>query len=102
MRAIGVGLLGLGNVGAGVARLLDDKAGATAARLGAHVRLRRVAVREADKRRLVDVDPSLVGTDAEAVIADPAVDVVVELIGGEDMAREYVLSAIARKKHVVT
>ena len=102
MRTIGVGLLGLGNVGSGVVKLLDDNQDAITSRLGARVAVQRIAVREADKPRLVDVDHALITTDVEAVIADPAVDVVVELVGGEELARRYVLSAIAKKKHVVT
>jgi homoserine dehydrogenase len=103
MRAIPVGLLGLGNVGSGVVKLLADNAEAIRQRLGgASVELRRIAVREADKPRLVDVDPRLLTTDVQALLDDPEIQIVVELIGGEDAARRYVLDAIARGKHVVT
>src|SRR6516165_8074842 len=102
MRAIPVGLLGLGNVGSGVVKLLADNAEAIRQRLGgASVELRRIAVREADKPRLVDVDPRLLTTDVQALLDDPEIQIVVELIGGEDAARRYVLDAIARGKHVV-
>ena len=102
MRAIGVGLLGLGNVGSGLVKLLDDNAAAIAARIGARIEIRRIAVREADKPRHVSVDPRLLTTDVAAVLDDPSVQIVVELIGGEEAARTYVLGAIARGKHVVT
>jgi homoserine dehydrogenase len=103
MRNIPVGLLGLGNVGSGVVKLLDDNAEAIRQRLGgATVELRRIAVREADKPRLVDVDPRLLTTSAAAVLEDDAIEIVVELIGGEAPARDYVLQAIERGKHVVT
>jgi len=102
MRAIGVGLLGLGNVGAGVVKLLDDNADAIAARIGAKIDVRRIAVRAADKPRLVDVDRGRITTDVESVIDDPQVQIVVELIGGETPAREFVLRAIENGKHVVT
>ena len=101
-REIGVGLLGLGNVGAGVIQLVTDNAAAIEARLGARVVVRRVAVRDPARSRLVAVDPAIVTSDAASVIADPSVDVVVELVGGSDAAREYVLAAIARRRHVVT
>ncbi|MCC6997899.1 MAG: homoserine dehydrogenase [Deltaproteobacteria bacterium] len=102
MRVIGLGLLGLGNVGAGVVKLLADNAAAIEARLGARVEVRRIAVQQAEKRRLVEVDKKLVTTRARDVIDDPSVDVVIELIGGTEPAREYVLGAIAKGKHVVT
>jgi homoserine dehydrogenase len=101
-REIGVGLLGLGNVGSGVVKLLGDNAEAIEARLGARLVVRRIAVRAAEKRRLVDVDKKIITTDARAVVDDPSVDIVVELVGGEGEAKDYVLSAIAKKKHVVT
>ncbi|HEX2570520.1 MAG TPA: homoserine dehydrogenase [Polyangia bacterium] len=102
MRPIGIGLLGLGNVGAGVVQLLRDNADGIAQRVGAPVQVARVAVRALDKPRPVDVPPHLVTTDVTAVLDDPAVDVVVELIGGVEPARSHVLGAIARGKPVVT
>jgi homoserine dehydrogenase len=103
MRKISVGLLGLGNVGSGVVKLLADNAEAIRNRLGgSSVEIRRVCVREADKPRLVDVPPQLITTDAQAVLRDPEVEIVLELIGGEEPARQYLLQAIAAGKHVVT
>lgn len=102
MREIGVGLLGLGNVGAGVVKLLAENAAGIEARLGARVAVRAIAVREPDKRRLVDVDPALVTTDAASVIDRSDVEIVCELVGGERQALGYVLRAIERGVHVVT
>jgi len=103
MRTISVGLLGLGNVGSGVVELLADNAEAIRQRLGGSaVAIRRVAVREADKPRLVDVAPSLITTDVNAILSDPEIEIIVELVGGEEPARTYLLDAIARGKHVVT
>ncbi len=103
MRTISVGLIGLGNVGSGVVKLLADNAEAIAQRLGGSaVAIRRIAVREADKPRLVDVAPSLITTDVAAVLADPEIEIVLELMGGEEPARTYLLDAIARGKHIVT
>ena len=62
MREIGVGLLGLGNVGSGVVKLLKDNAEAIEARLGARVVVRKIAVQKAEKRRLVEVDPKMITT----------------------------------------
>ncbi len=102
MRQIGIGILGLGNVGSGVMKLLGDNAEAIRARLGSEIVVRRILVRDADKPRLVSVDPALVVTDARAILDDPEVRIVVELIGGEDTARDLTLSAFRRGKHVVT
>ena len=99
---IGIGLLGLGNVGAGVVKLLGDNATAIESRLGAKVVIRKIAVRSLDKPRLVAVDPSLVTSDVDALTKDPAIDIVVELIGGEEHARRYTLAAIDKQKQVVT
>lgn len=101
-REIGVGLLGLGNVGSGVVKLLRDNAEAIESRLGARVVVRKIAVRKTEKRRLVDVDKKLITTDVNSVIDDPQVEIVVELIGGEDDARGYLLRAIEKKRHIVT
>ncbi len=102
-REIGVALLGLGNVGAGVVKLLEDNAAAIRGRLGARLVVRGIAVRAPEKKkRLVEVDRSLLSTDVEATLARPDVDIVCELIGGETEARSAVMSAIAHGKQVVT
>jgi homoserine dehydrogenase len=100
-RPLGVGLLGLGTVGTGVARVLLGKNDALERRIGRPVRICRVLVRDLLKPRAIDVSLPLV-MDAEAVIDDPAVDVVVEVLGGEEPARTLILQAIQRGKHVVT
>ena len=102
MREIPVGLLGLGNVGSGVVKLLGENADAIAARIGARLSVRAIGVQSADKPRLVDPGGVPVTTDLEAIVDDPAIRVVVELIGGEEPARTLVLRAFERGKHVVT
>jgi homoserine dehydrogenase len=102
-REIGVALLGLGNVGSGVVKLLADNAGAIEARLGARLVVRAVAVREPDKKaRVVDVDRALLTTDLEGAVRRADVDIVCELIGGTRLAKDVVLAAIAAGRHVVT
>jgi len=102
MRAICIGVLGLGNVGAGTIRILRDNKESIEGRLGAQVRVKRILVRDLDRARDVEVDPSMLTTRVEDVIDDPDVRVVVELIGGVDTARDYVLRALRSGKHVVT
>ena len=103
VREIGVALLGLGNVGAGVVKLLEDNAAAIGARLGGRLVVRAIAVRApGKKKRLVEVDPALLTNDIAGAIARPDVDIVCELIGGDGEAKDAVMAAIAAGKHVVT
>jgi homoserine dehydrogenase len=100
-RPLGVGLLGLGTVGAGVARVLIDKQEELERRIGRPVQICKVLVREPNKTRPVSVPAPMV-TEAQQVLDDPDVDIVVEVIGGEEPARSFILQAIERGKHVVT
>jgi homoserine dehydrogenase len=102
-RTIGVALLGLGNVGGGVVKLLDDNAAAIRARLGAAIEIRAIVVRDPAKLdRVIEIDRSRLTTDLDSVVKRADIDVVCELIGGTTLAKEAVLSAIAAGKHVVT
>jgi homoserine dehydrogenase len=98
--AIGVGLLGLGTVGAGVASILATPEGRHP--LVRELALKRVAVRDPARPRAVAVDPALLSDDPLAVVDDPAVEIVVEVMGGLEPARSLILRAIAAGKPVVT
>ncbi|NLC81091.1 MAG: homoserine dehydrogenase [Lentisphaerae bacterium] len=102
MKKIGVGILGFGTVGAGVADGLLRNRKVMAERLGVEVVLRRVADIDIETDRGIGLDPSLLTTDAMAVINDPAVNIVVELIGGTGAAKKFVLAALGAGKAVVT
>ncbi len=97
---IGIGLLGLGTVGAGVAGILATPAGRHP--LVGELALRRVAVRDLARPRPVELAAELLTTNPEAVVDDPAVDIVVEVMGGLEPARSLILRAIAAGKPVVT
>jgi len=98
---VGVGLLGCGNVGAALASMLLCDAASIFERSGVRLELRRIAVRNPSSRREV-VPEELLTSEPEAVVTDPSVDVVVELIGGLDPARSLVESALSLGKPVVT
>jgi homoserine dehydrogenase len=102
MKEIGIGLLGFGTVGAGVVETLQRNGDLLAGRLGVKLVLRRIADVDLDRDRGVTVDRSLLTRDAKAVIDDPAVDIVIELIGGTTIAKEFVLRALRLGKPVVT
>jgi homoserine dehydrogenase len=102
LRPVRLGLLGCGTVGGALADLLADEAAAIEARTDLHLAVGPVAVRDVDKARVRSIDRAQLTTDAEAVVDDPAVDVVVELMGGIEPARTLVLRALAAGKPVVT
>jgi len=97
-----VGLLGCGNVGAPLAALVRRRADDIAIRTGVRLEIARVAVRSPAKDRGIELDSGVLTHDAAAVVDDPDIDVVVELIGGIEPARELILAAIKAGKPVVT
>jgi homoserine dehydrogenase len=100
--AVRVGVLGCGNVGAALVGLINEAAGAVEARVGLRLEVTRVAVRNVAKERPVELPPGVLTRDAAAVVTDPDVDVVVEVIGGIEPARTFVLEALKAGKPVVT
>jgi homoserine dehydrogenase len=102
MKSIGVGLLGFGTVGAGVIAGFQKNGSLLAQRLGVKPVLRRVADLDLTSDRGVDIDPSLLTTDAASVVDDASIQVVVELIGGTGIARALVTRALEQGKAVVT
>ncbi|MCL4371585.1 MAG: homoserine dehydrogenase [Chloroflexi bacterium] len=99
---VGIGLLGLGVIGSGVTRVLTEKAADIAGYVGRPVVLQRVLVRDPNKRRGAAVAPDFLTTSFDTVLADPSVDIVVELLGGEEPAHQYIEAALRRGKRVVT
>ena len=99
---IGVGLIGLGVVGGGVAQALLERRDYFARQVGAPLVVRKAVVRDLAKPRTVELPPGMLTTDVNAVLGDPAVDIVVEVIGGEEPAGSFIRSALERGKHVVT
>ena len=102
MREVGIGVAGFGTVGGGVLSILRSHARDIEARLGARIAVRRVAVRDPDKERMVDVDRRLLTTRYQDLLDDPEIAVVVELLGGTGEAYDLVTGALRRGKHVVT
>ena len=102
MNPVNVGLLGLGTVGGGTFNVLNRNADEITRRAGRGIRISHAAARDYDPARLPGIDAISVSDDAFAIVDEPDVDIVVELIGGYEPARELVLRAIANGKHVVT
>lgn len=101
-RTVRVGLLGCGHVGSALVRLAALQAAEIEARAGVRIEIARVAVHNLVKDRDVDLPGERFTHDAEDVVTDPSVDVVVEVIGGIEPARSLILAALGRKKPVIT
>jgi homoserine dehydrogenase len=95
-----IGLLGLGTVGTGAAQILLDPDQRHS--LLPELQIHRVGVRSLDKPRQVDLPPERMTTDLKAIVTDPEIEIVVEVLGGLEPARSLILEAIAHGKHVVT
>ncbi len=99
---ITVGMIGLGTVGCGVAKILFGNAGLIAKRVGVPIDLVRIADLDITTDRGLSLPDGILTTDAQSVLQDPNIDIIVELIGGYDPAKRFILSAIENGKSVVT
>jgi homoserine dehydrogenase len=102
MREIKIGVLGLGVVGSGTVKILQENADELSQRIGARLIVKKIAVRDVKKPRPIKVNPSLLTGDPWEVINDPEIEILAELIGGVEPAHDYVLKAIASGKNIVT
>ena len=102
MTQIHIGLIGLGTVGTGVVRTLLEKRRLLQERIGARLVLRRVCDTNPRSARSLRLPPGVFTTDARKVLQDPEIHILVELIGGLEPARTWILEALRRGKHVVT
>lgn len=100
--AIQIGLLGLGTVGTGVLRLLQENGPEIFRRAGAELNVTRILVKDPSKPRRIDVGAAILTSDVSEILDDPQIRIVVELIGDFQPARRYILQALERGKSVVT
>lgn len=101
-KPIGIGLLGFGTVGSGVAKLLDRNRSLIESRIGAPIRLQTALVKDLKKERELVPEGIRLTDDPSVILNDPEIRIVIELIGGYEPARTYILDAMKAKKHVVT
>ena len=97
-----IGLLGCGNVGAALVQLVERQADVIEARTGVRLQISRVAVRNVSRDREVSLPEGVLTRDAHAVVNDPTVDVIVEVMGGIEPARELIATALSHGKPVIT
>ena len=99
---INIGLIGWGTVGSGVVRILKERKKHLFRRVGARLRLKSIVDLDINKARSVKVDRKILSREAKNILSDPEIDIVVQLIGGEHPAMNYITTALKRGKSVVT
>ncbi|HEY7534293.1 MAG TPA: homoserine dehydrogenase, partial [Nitrospiraceae bacterium] len=99
---VGVGLIGFGTVGTGVAKILLENASLIQRRVGVPVELVRIADLDIKRDRGIPLPPGMLTSDVKQILSDPSIDIVIELIGGYDAAKRLILEAMAAGKTVVT
>ena len=102
MKPIKVGLLGLGTVGTGVVRIVEGNQEDLSSQVGSPIVIEKIAVKNTEKARNINVDSDKLTEDPWEVIRHPDIDVIVEVMGGVDQTKEYILEALERGKHIVT
>ncbi|MGZ8165431.1 MAG: homoserine dehydrogenase [Methylobacter sp.] len=102
MKPVKVGVLGLGTVGGGTVNVLKRNAAEIARRAGREIIITHASTRDLSRERICSTEGIVLTEDPLAIINDPEIDIIVELIGGDTLAKELVLKAIANNKHVVT
>jgi homoserine dehydrogenase len=102
MQGLTLGILGLGTVGSGVVKILRQNREMLERRVGIPLHIKRIAVRDPRAKRATEVEAELLTTDPWALVRDPGIDIVVELMGGIEPAKSLILDAVAQGKPVVT
>ena len=102
MGQINVGIIGFGTVGAGTVDVLLSNREIISGRVGSDIVIKKIADLDIDSDRGIDLDSPVLTRDAYEIINDPEIDIVVELIGGFDKVREFILESMKNGKHVVT
>ncbi|HPV50358.1 MAG TPA: homoserine dehydrogenase, partial [Smithellaceae bacterium] len=102
MKNISIGLIGMGNIGTGVVKLLRQNEKLIAQRLGAKLVLKKIADINLKSARELKLPEAMLTLNASEIIEDPEISIVIELVGGYEPARTFVLEAIKNGKHVIT
>jgi len=102
MRKVNVGIIGFGNIGSGVVKILNMRKSFLAQKIETEIIIKKICDKNLTKIRNVKVDKEILTPDAYEIINDPGIDIVVELMGGINPAKEFILAALKKGKHVVT
>lgn len=102
MKPVKVGLLGLGTVGTGVVRIVEGHQEDLQSQVGSPIVIEKILVQNKNKSRSISIDASKLTEDPWEIISNPDIDVIVEVMGGIGLTKEYIMEALSRGKHVVT
>ncbi len=102
MKKVTVGVVGFGNVGAGVIKILRDRKGYLAAKTGIEIVVKKICDKDITSKRNVSVDKTLLTKDIHEILDDPQIDILVELMGGVNPAKDFITQALLKGKHIVT
>ncbi len=102
MKSLKIGLMGLGTVGTGVVRLVQDHQEDLQRQIGCAVEIAKILVRDKQKARSIHVDPRLLTEEPAEIILDPEIDIVIEVMGGVEETKQHILAALEHRKHIVT
>jgi homoserine dehydrogenase len=102
MKKINIGLIGFGNVGSAVVKILREKRALLREKIGMDLSLKKICDKDTTSRRMVSVGRGILTSDASQILNDPQIDIVIELMGGIHPAKEYILQALEKGKYVIT
>lgn len=102
MNVINIGLIGAGTVGCGVIKILGENRDIIEKRVGIRLKIKRIADIDPDRKRPVEIPRNLFTSDAWEIIEDKSIPIVIELVGGTNVAKDFIMGAIRNRKHVVT
>lgn len=102
MKKITIGLIGFGNVGSGVVKILRDRRKMLADKIGTEIVVKKICDKDLALRRSVSVDKAMLTRNPAEIIDDPQIDIIVELIGGIHPAKEFISESLKKGKHIVT
>lgn len=102
MRKVNIGLVGFGNVGSGLVKILSEKRNFLNDKIGLEINIKKICDKDITSKRNVSIDKNLLTCDIKAITNDPQIDIIVELIGGIHPAKEYIIEALKKGKNIVT
>ena len=102
MKEFNIAFLGFGNVGSGAYKIINENGNKIFKREGISIKVKKILVRDVTKKRSIDIDASLLTNNIKDILDDPEISLIAEFIGGENPAKEYILSALKNKKTIVT
>jgi homoserine dehydrogenase len=102
MKGINIGIIGFGNVGSGVVKILREKKALLAEKIGLEINVKKICDKDITSKRNVSVDKNILTRNHLEIIEDPQIDIVVELMGGIHPAKEFIIEALKKGKNIVT